>query len=175
MRKFTKKELDFIYSLLKVDEEVLWKSKPNLIPDFTALTTLLLFFIAMMIMTFIVASNPQMELWYLLTIIVIDLGIVIYTCLSAHHYYHQNKDLFYLITNSRLLIVDARQEKIVCFKRYNTIRVLRIKKTVFNTASIIFDVDFSDDKLKEIGFTNVNNAEDVLKLIKTRVSHLRIN
>jgi hypothetical protein len=173
MRKFVKEEVDLLYNLIKSDEEVLWKSKPNLVPNFTIITTLILFFVASLLFTITVYMNDKSEFWYLFSLIGLDIGIVTYTLFYAYRYYHSINHLFYVITNERLAIIDGHSGRISVYKRYNLIKILRIKKTIFNTASIIFDVDFLGDKMKEIGFINVNNADQVLEIIHQQLKHIR--
>lgn len=175
MRKFTKEELDQIYNLLGFDEELLWRKKPKLIPNYGVLSTLLAFLIAMVTMTIMVGYNPRSELWFLISLIVMDVAIVLYAFIFSYSYYNTNKDLFYIITSKRLIIYDGKLKEIYFDKLFSMIRILRIKKSFFNTASLIFDVQITDNKLKEIGFMNVGDAEEVLKLIKSRISHLKMD
>lgn len=175
MRKFTKEELDLIYNLVGFDEEILWRSKPRLIPHLTILTTLGFFFLAMTLLIVMVALHPHHERWFLFGLILFDVGIILYTLYYSYHHYVSNKDLFYLITNKRLIIYDSQKKEVTYEKLLNMIRLLRIKKTVFNTASIVFDIAVVDDQIQEIGFINIKDADEVLKLIKSRVSYLRMN
>lgn len=176
MRKFTKSEIDLMYQLIKSDEEVLWKSKPHLVPDFTILTSLFLFLLATSVLLVFVAMNPKMPGWYLMSLIIINLGIIVYGALYAYLHYLTTKDLIYVITNTRLIIIDTKTEEMLVSKRYSSIKILRIKKTIFNTASIVFDIDLNhDNKMKEIGFVNVVNADQVLHLIQRQLSHLKID
>lgn len=175
MRKFTKEELDLIYNVLGFDEELLWREKPKLLPNYTVLSTLFAFLVTMVLMTVMVGLNPRYELWFLVSLILIDVGIVLYGFIYTYLYYITNKDLFYIITSKRLIIYDGKQKDIRYEKLFSMIRILRIKRSFFNTASIIFDVEIDDNRMKEIGFINVSNAVKVLKLIKSRISHLKMN
>ena len=175
MRKFTKDELDLIYELIGFDEEILWRSKARLIPNYTILTTLLLFVLALFSFIIIAALHPNRETWYLISLMVITLGVIGFTLYYSYRYYITNKDLFYIITSKRLIIFNSKDNVIQYEMLLSMIRILRIKKTIFNTASVIFDVDLSNDRLKEVGFMNIDDAEKVLNIIKSRVNHLKMD
>lgn len=172
-RKFNKAEIDLLYEQLKPDEEVLWKGKPRLIPNFTVITSLALFLVSALCFTILVFLNDSMELWFLYSLVLLDLGIIFYMLNYSVNYLNSINHLFYVITNSRLVIINTDQKKISLYKRFTTVRILRIKRTIFDTASIIFDVDFTNEKLREIGFINIDQADKVLKIINQQLSHMR--
>lgn len=173
MRKFNKNEIDTLFELIKSDEEILWKSKPNLIPDYTFVTTLLLLLGACIGFIVLSMKNPNIDQWFTYSIAVIGVGIFGYGLFYTYRYFKKINSLVYIITNYRLAIIDMKTKRFIISKRYNLIKILKVKQTVFNTASIIFDIDYHDDRMIEIGFINVNQADKVLAIIHQQVSHVK--
>jgi len=111
--------------------------------------------------------------WY--TISLIAFGIITLVCLIWYidNYYRKMKNIFYVVTDTRLVIFNSKREKIIFTKLYPTIKILHLKKSFLDYASIIFDIDIINEKITEIGFNNIDDAEEVLKLINKQLTHLR--
>lgn len=181
MRKFLQKEIDLIYDEIQSNEEMLWRGKPKLIPNLAFLSTLFLVFITDIIILTLrvlkITSHFNFSLlftdWFLLFLFLIAFATILFMLLYVDKYYKEMMNTFYVITNSRLLIFDSEKEKISFSKLYPTIKVLRLKKTIFDSGTVVFDVDIIDDRLLEIGFKNIDDAKDVLDIIKHQLQHMR--
>ncbi|HEY8365192.1 MAG TPA: hypothetical protein VIK84_06430 [Haloplasmataceae bacterium] len=178
MRKFLKAEIDLIYNQLQSEEEVLWRGKPHIFPSLSYITTLLL----VLIINIILLSLRLIKIndlhtsykdWYTISLIILLIGTLIYIILYADHHFKKMKDLFYVVTNNRLMIINSKKEKVIHEKLFSTIKVLRLNKSFLDSGSIIFDIDFSKAQVKEIGFSNIDNAEEVFNIIQKQLYHMR--
>ena len=176
MRKFTQEELDSIYNQLRPEEEILWKGKPGLIPNLSILTTLVLCLLSSIIITVLIAIVNPYSFWYqnffLLGLTILDGFLILYIMWYCIRYVRKMRRIFYVVTNQRLAIFD--KESCFFYKRFNTIKVLSLKKSLFKSASIIFDIDILKDQIKEIGFINIEHGDEVYQMIKNRLKHTKI-
>ncbi|MDF2699879.1 MAG: hypothetical protein K0Q49_1435 [Haloplasmataceae bacterium] len=176
-RKFEQKEIDLLYEKLNPDEEVLWRGKPRLVPNLSFLTSILLILLITVLFTGVVfvyyTFGIWYENWYLVGLILLDISIIIYIIFFNRQFAKNIINVFYAVTNKRLIIYSNKNNNIVFYKLFNTIKILNLKKTLFNTTSIIFDVEILNDNIKEIGFNNIENADEVFGLIKHQIQHTK--
>lgn len=180
-RKFEKTEIDLIYEQLRPEEEVLWRGKPKLTPNLSFMTTLFLAFLSIILVIIlrILKLNNQFDLmiifkdWFNVILFIFALVIIISSILYAKRYHIKIKNTFYVISTTRLVIFDSKKQKIFLSKLFSTVKILRLKKTVFDPGSIIFDIEIIDERIKEIGFINIYNAEDVMDIISHQLYHTR--
>lgn len=177
MRKFQKAEIDLLYESIEPNEEVLWRGKPRLIPNISFLSTVGLAIISLiLLLVFRLISGKTTNIiddWFSITLIIIIIVFVLYFALYTHRYYRKMSDIFYCITNNRLLIFNSRKKRIIYSKLYPMIKILRLKRSIFDNGTIVFDIEFDDERLIEIGFNNIENAEEVLDIINHQLHHLR--
>lgn len=181
MRKFLKTEIDLIYEEIQSNEEVLWRGKPKLIPNLAFMTTLFLVFLAniMLLVLRYLKLNDHFSIfaffrdWFLFLLILLALGTILILLLYANKYYKKMMNIFYVITSTRLVIFNSEKEKIVFSKLYPTVKLLRLKNTIFDSGTVIFDIDIVDDRIVEIGFNNIDDADEVLNIIKHQLHHMR--
>ncbi len=180
-RKFVETEIDLIYEQLRPEEEVLWRGKPKLTPNLSYITTLALVFLTSIIIIIlrIIKLKKNLDLtmvfkdWFALVIFIFALLIVILSIIYAKKYHNKIKNIFYVISSTRLVIFDSKKQKISLSKLFSTVKILRLKKTVFDQGTIIFDIDIIEDRIKEIGFINISNSKDVLDIISHQLYHTR--
>ncbi|QVK17198.1 hypothetical protein KHQ81_09890 [Mycoplasmatota bacterium] len=181
MRKFLKTEIDLIYEQLQPNEEVLWRGKPKLMPNVAFMTTVFLLFLAniMLIVLRYLKLNEYFSIfaffrdWFLLFLVLTAFGTFLFLLFYANRYYKKMMNIFYVITNTRLVIFDSEKEKIIFSKLYPTVKLLRLKNTIFDSGTIIFDIDIVDDRVIEIGFNNIDDADEVINIIKHQLHHMR--
>lgn len=178
LRKFLKSEIDLMYNELQADEKILWRGKPRLFPNFSYISTLLLLFIVSIvyiILRLIKINELQTGYkdWYTVSLIIFAVLIIVYLVIYIDNYYRKMKNLFYVVTDHRLVIFNAKKQKIIYTKLYPTIKILRLKKSFFDPGSIIFDIDIINEKIIEIGFNNIDEADKVLNIINKQLTNLR--
>lgn len=171
-RKFYQSELDILYEQLRIDEEVLWRGKPELIANINTVISSILFLLSSVLFTILV-SNNNMDSWFFYSLIGLDLFILLYIINYIVSYYLKYKYLFYCITNSRVIIFDYKNKRIEYTKKFQSIKLLKIKKTIYKTGSIVFDIDLNDERVIDIGFENINEPDNVFNIINHQLHHAR--
>jgi len=177
MRKFQKAEIDLLYESIQPDEEVLWRGKPWLLPNISFISTIGLVLLST---TFLLIfrlirgkSSTIFNDWFSTTLLIIIIILILYLVIYTQRYYYRMNEIFYCITSHRLLILNSRKKRIIYSKLYPMIKILRLKKSIFDYGTIVFDIEFNDERLIEIGFNNIENAEEVLDIINHQLHHLR--
>ncbi len=181
MRKFYNTEIDLIYEKLRPEEEVLWRGKPKLMPDLAFMSTLFLVFLTIVLLFVLrlMKLNAQIRMisfvddWFIIMLIASALGIIIFLLVYAQRHYKKMSSLFYVITSARLVVFDSKKERIILSKLYPMIKILRLKQTIFNSGSVVFDIDLIEDRIREIGFKNIDQAEEVMDIINNQLHHTR--
>lgn len=181
MRKFVQSDIDIIYEQLKPDEELLWRGKPQLVPNLAYLTTLFFSFLTTLVflgLRLVKINHSEISInfyqdWFVFTLLLMSIFIVFVIFIYSRNYYNKIKDIFYVVTDTRLTIFNSSKGKIILSKRYSSVKILRYKKTIFDSGSIIFDIEFNDERIKETGFINIDNAEAVLDIINHQLHHTR--
>ncbi len=178
MRKFLKSEIDLIYDQIQPEEEVLWRGKPKLIPNMAYLSTLLFVLLVILLMLILRVINLKQENnllddWFFVSLFLIEIGIIIYTLIYTDNYFKKNLNIFYVITSTRVVIFNSKKERIIYSKLFPTIKLLRLKKSVFDSGTVVFDIDIVDSRIIEIGFNNIDNADEVLDIINHQIHHMR--
>ncbi len=181
VRKFLKTEIDLLYEEIQPEEEVLWRGKPRLIPNLSFITTLILILltdIVFIIMRYLKLNN-QFDIntifldWFLISLLISAIVIIFYLFYYSQKYYQNMINIFYVITSTRLLIFNSKKGKIVLSKLFPTVKLLRLKKTIFDSNTIVFDIEMIEDRMVEIGFNNINDADEVMDIIKHQLKHLK--
>lgn len=167
-----------MYNELQANEEILWRGKPRILPNFSYISTLLfVLLVSILLITLRLIKINELQIsykdWYTIALIIFAIVVVVYLVLFIDKYYRKMKDLFYVVTNTRLVIFNSKKGRIIFTKFYPTIKILRLKKSFFDYGSIIFDIDIINEKIVEIGFNNIVDADKVLNIINKQLTHLR--
>ncbi|ERJ11523.1 hypothetical protein [Haloplasma contractile] len=168
-KKLTTEELDLIYDFIRSDEDVLYKTKPKLIPNIHILITagmIMLTLIGLIIFKLLTEHEP----WFLYSLIALLVVVVVLTILFYYRTVNKLNNLLYVLTNYRMIIFDIFYNDIYHQKKYQMIKTLKVRKHYGNLGNIIFDIELKpQDRIEEIGFKNVEDYKDVFKIIQNQV------
>ena len=168
MRKFQKAEIDLIYNSLLPNEKMLWRGKPKYISNPAASAA-----VFMLSVFRLIKQEGNIFEWYEMSLILFFITIVVYMGLYIRKNIKRFGDIFYVVTSARVLVFDGKKGNITLSRTYSLIKILKLRKTILGADSLIFDIDCSDKRLKEIGFNNIPDAYRVFEIISSKLHHLR--